>query len=96
MRRPTIRVPNDILQRLVSNFTLSPRGWAGYPIDKVEHMMHFYCVLPPGFYYARYDTDAEEAVFQAQPFVHENLSIDSVRSTCINMPKEVKLLLSGE
>lgn len=98
--RPTIRVPSNALQALVNQFTLSQRPWTGYPINNVEHMMHFYNVLPPGFYYARFDEGSEEAVFQSQPFPEDTrgrpLTLERIKETCPLLPATAKLLLSGD
>lgn len=100
-RRPTIRIPSFDLQKLVQEFTLASRFWTGYPIDKVEHMMRFYGVLPKNFYYAGFDADKEEAIFQCQPDEYEwnDLSIEAQRLEinvkCPRLPTGAKLLMSG-
>lgn len=69
--KKSIRLPSNLLQAAVSDFTLSQRFWTAHAVHKIEHMLKFYGILPAGYLYERFDPDTEEAIFTKPPFSDE-------------------------
>jgi hypothetical protein len=46
-----LHIPSLVLQKIVQDFTLSGRWWNAYPVDKIEHILRFYKIIPEKMFY---------------------------------------------
>lgn len=61
--RDKIWIPVSMMQKAVSDFTLSQRHFLSFPADKLEHIMRYYHAMPHGYYYTGIvNVDGEEYI----------------------------------